>query len=113
MGSLLTYGLLLVAIAAEVIATTALARSDGLTRLVPSLITIVFYCFAFWCLAIVLRTVPTGIAYAVWSGFGSVLITLIAWVYYGQKLDVPAMLGLSLIIAGVLVINLFSKTAAH
>nr|WP_250152358.1 SMR family transporter [Ancylobacter radicis] len=105
--------MLLIAIAAEVVGTTALARSDGLTRLVPSLITVVSYVFAFWCLSIVLRTVPTGIAYAVWSGFGIVLITAVAWIHYGQKLDLPAVIGLGMIIAGVLVINLFSKTVAH
>ncbi len=113
MASFATYALLLVAITAEVIATTALSRSDGLTRLVPSLITLVGYGIAFWCLAIVLRTIPTGIAYAVWSGFGIVLITAVAWLFYGQKLDTPAIIGLGLIIAGVLIVNLFSKSVAH
>ena len=113
MNLLATYGLLLIAIAAEVVGTTALSRSDGLTRLVPSLITVVGYVFAFWCLSIVLRTVPTGIAYAVWSGFGIVLITLVSWVFYGQKLDMPALVGLAMIVAGVLVVNLFSKSVTH
>lgn len=108
-----TYALLLVAITAEVVATTALARSDGLTRLVPNLITVVGYVLAIWCLGIVLRTMPTGIAYAIWSGFGIVLITAVAWIYYGQRLDAPAVIGLGLIIAGVLVVNLFSKSITH
>ncbi|MFT0862471.1 SMR family transporter [Ancylobacter sp. G4_0304] len=113
MNGVLIYLLLGIAVAAEVIATTALARSDGMTRLVPSLITVVFYSFAFWSLSIVLRTVPTAIVYAVWCGFGIVLITLVSWVVYGQKLDTPAMVGLSMIIAGVVVVNLFSNSVTH
>ncbi|MCS0502085.1 SMR family transporter [Ancylobacter mangrovi] len=109
----LVYLLLLVAIAAEVVATTALARSDGFARLVPTLVALVGYGIAFWCLSIVLRTMPTGIVYAIWSGFGIVLIALVAWLFQGQKLDVPAMVGLGLIIAGVLVVNLFSKSVTH
>lgn len=113
MPSLATYALLLTAIAAEVIATTALARSDGFTRVGPSLVMVVGYCFAIWCLGLVLRTMPTGIAYAIWSGFGIVLITAVAWIYYGQKLDTPAVIGLGLIIAGVVVVNLFSNSVTH
>nr|WP_281379740.1 SMR family transporter [Ancylobacter tetraedralis] len=108
-----TYIVLLIAIAAEVVGTTAMSRSDGLTKLGPSLITLVGYAIAFWCLSIVLRTMPTGIAYAVWAGLGIVLITAVSWIFYGQKLDAPALIGLGLIVAGVLVINLFSNSVVH
>lgn len=108
-----TYLFLLAAILAEIIATTALARSASFTRAVPSLITVVGYAVAFWCLSFPLRVMPTGVVYAIWSGLGIVLITAIAWVWYGQKLDLPAVLGLALILAGVLVVNLFSRTAVH
>lgn len=107
------YLLLGIAIAAEVVATTALARSDGLTRLWPSLVVAVGYGVAFWLLAIVLRVMPTGVVYAVWSGLGIVLITAVAWVWYGQKLDVAAIIGLGLILLGVLVVQLFSAAAPH
>jgi small multidrug resistance pump len=112
-GPLGTYLVLIAAIAAEVVGTTALARSDGLTRLTPSIIAIAMYILAIWCLSLVLRAMPTGIAYAIWSGLGIVLITTVAWVGYGQKLDTPAVIGLSLIIAGVLVVNLFSNSVTH
>lgn len=104
---------LLAAIVAEVVATTALARSDGFTRMAPSIVTVVGYAIAFWCLSITLRTMPTGVAYAVWSGVGIVLITAVAWVLYRQALDGAALAGLGLIVAGVLVINLFSQTVRH
>jgi small multidrug resistance pump len=109
----LIYVLLGVAIAAEVVATTALARSDGLTRLVPSLLAFGFYAIAFWFLAYALRAMPTGIVYAIWSGLGIVLIAAVSWVWYGQRLDLPALVGLGLIILGVLVVNLFSDSMPH
>ncbi|EPN4224971.1 SMR family transporter, partial [Cronobacter sakazakii] len=68
---------------------------------------------AFWCLSVTMRTIPTGIIYAIWSGVGVVLIGVVGWIFLGQKLDLPAMLGMGLIIAGVLVINLFSHAVAH
>ncbi|MBP9182126.1 MAG: QacE family quaternary ammonium compound efflux SMR transporter [Fuscovulum sp.] len=108
-----TYLFLLAAILAEIIATTALARSASFTRLGPSLITVAGYAVAFWCLSFPLRVMPTGVVYAIWSGLGIVLITAVAWVWYGQKLDLPAVLGLALILAGVLVVNLFSRTGVH
>ncbi len=108
-----TYFTLGVAIVAEVIATTALARTDAFTRLGPSLVTVAGYAIAFWFLSLSLRVMPTGVVYAIWSGAGIVLISLVAWLWQGQKLDLPAIFGLGLIIAGVLVVNLFSRAAPH
>jgi small multidrug resistance pump len=107
------YLLLAAAVAAEVVATSALARSAGMTRLGPSLIVLVGYGAAFYLLSLVLQTMPTGLVYGLWSGLGIVLITLVAWVWQRQPLDLPAVLGLSLIAAGVVVIQMFSKSAAH
>ena len=109
----LIYVLLGAAIAAEVVATTALARSDGLTRLVPSLLALAFYAVAFWLLSYALRAMPTGIVYAIWSGLGIVLIAAVSWIWYGQRLDLPALAGLGLIILGVFVVNVFSKSIPH
>ena len=107
------YLLLGLAIVAEVLATTALARSDGFTRLLPSLGAVVGYALAFWLLAFPLRVMPTGVVYAIWSGLGIVLIAAVAWAWFGQRLDLAAILGLGLIILGVLVVQLFSKTVPH
>jgi len=101
------------AIVAEVIATTALKASDSFSRLVPSLVTAAGYSFAFWCLSHSMKTVPVGVGYAIWSGVGIVLITAIAWVAFKQRLDLPALAGMGLIVAGVLVINLFSRSSGH
>ncbi len=108
-----TYLYLSIAIVAEVIATSSLKSSEGFTRLGPSLLCIAGYGLAIFLLSLTLRTLPTGIAYAIWSGVGIVLVSAIGWVYYGQKLDTPAIIGLSLIIAGVIVVNVFSKSIAH
>ncbi len=105
--------LLAIAILAEVVGTSALKASEGFSRLWPSLVVVLGYAVAFYCLSLVLRSIPVGVAYAIWSGLGIVLITLVAWVVYGQTIDLPAMLGMGLIIAGVLVLNLFSKSATH
>ena len=110
---MIAYGFLAVAIIAEVIATTALRAADGFTQLWPSLISIVGYVVAFYFLSLTLRSMPVGIAYAIWSGVGIVLISLAGWLIYKQLLDLPALIGMALIMAGVIVINLFSKTAAH
>jgi small multidrug resistance pump len=107
------YLLLAAAIVAEVIATTALSRSENLTRLIPSLIVVIGYAAAFWLLSFSLRVMPTGIVYAIWSGMGIVLITAIGWIWYQQKMDLPALAGMGLIMAGVIVINVFSKTISH
>jgi small multidrug resistance pump len=104
---------LLAAIACEVAATTALARSDGFTRLWPSLIAVAGYALAFWLLSFPLRTMPTGIVYAIWSGMGIVLITAVSWVWYRQSLDAPALIGISLILLGVMIVNLFSSAVTH
>ena len=109
----LTYVYLGVAIVAEVIATSALKASDGFTLLWPSVMTVLGYAVAFYFLALTLRVIPTGIAYAIWSGAGIVLISAIGWVWFRQALDLPAMIGMGLIVAGVLVVNLFSKSVGH
>jgi len=105
--------LLAIAIVAEVVGTSALKASEGFTRLGPSVVVVLGYAVAFYCLSLVLRSIPVGVAYAIWSGLGIVLITLVAWVIYDQTIDLAAVLGMGLIIAGVLVLNLFSKAAAH
>lgn len=105
--------LLAAAILCEVVATSALKASDGFTRLWPSLVTVVGYGLAFWFMALTLRTLPVGIVYAVWSGVGIVLITAIGWIVYGERLDPAALLGMALIVAGVLVLNVFSATVRH
>jgi small multidrug resistance pump len=102
-----------VAIVSEVIATSALKASEGFSRLWPSLIVTAGYMTAFYFLSLTLRTLPVGVAYAIWSGAGVALIALIAWVFYGQALDLPAIIGLSLIVAGVIVLNFFSKVVSH
>jgi small multidrug resistance pump len=107
------YLLLVSAVVFEVIGTSALKASDGFTRLGPSLLTACAYALAFYLLSLTLRAMPVGIAYALWSALGVVLITLIGWIYYRQVLDGPAILGLAMIVAGVVVINLFSKTVTH
>lgn len=108
-----SYGLLAAAIVAEVIGTTALKSSEGFTRLWPSLVTAASYCVAFWLLSLTLRTIPTGVAYALWSGIGVVLIAIAGRLVHNQRLDAPAILGIGLILAGVVVMNGFSRTLAH
>jgi small multidrug resistance pump len=102
-----------IAIVAEVIATSALKAADGFTRLGPSLVVIVGYGIAFYFLSLALRGIPVGVAYAVWSGVGIVLITVIGWLAFGQTLDGAAVLGIALIMAGVVVLNVFSKSPVH
>ena len=107
------YLVLMAAIALEVVATTALARSASFTRVLPTAIAILGYAGAFYCLSFPLKVLPTGVVYAIWSGLGIVLIALVAWVWYRQALDFAAVLGMGLILAGVMVINLFSSTVSH
>jgi multidrug transporter EmrE-like cation transporter len=103
-----------VAILGEVVATSALKSSVGFTKFVPSIIVVVGYALAFYFLSLALKSIPLGIAYAVWSGLGIVLVAGIAWFFfYGQKLDVWAFVGMGLIVSGVAVLNLLSKTSAH
>ena len=104
---------LALAIVAEVAATSALKAAEGFSRPLPSLVTVAGYATAFVFLSLTLRTIPVGIAYAVWSGAGIVLVSGAAWVLYRQSLDAPALIGMGLILAGVLVINLFSRSGAH
>jgi len=102
---------LTVAIVAEVTATSALKASAGFTRLVPSMIVVAGYVAAFYFLALSLRTIPVGVAYAIWAGLGIVLVAAIGWVVYGQKLDAWGFVGMSLIVGGVLVLKLLSEAS--
>ncbi|MBC3911246.1 DMT family transporter [Undibacterium umbellatum] len=104
---------LAIAIVSETIATSALKSSEGFTRLGPSVLVVVGYALAFYFLSLTLKVIPVGIAYAVWSGVGIVLITAVGWFMFGQKLDTPALLGMALIIAGVIVMNVFSGSGQH
>lgn len=104
---------LAIAIVAEVIATSALKASEGFTRAVPSTITVAGYGVAFYMLSLTLRAIPMGVVYAIWSGAGIVLITLVGYFMFRQKLDLPALIGIGLIVAGVLVMQLFSKSTSH
>lgn len=108
-----THLMLAIAVVFEVIATSALKEADGFTRLWPSVVTVVFYGLAFYCLSQPLRTMPVGVVYAIWSGAGIVFITAIGWAWFRQTLDMPALVGIALILAGVVVINLFSRTVGH
>ncbi|NOD63368.1 MULTISPECIES: multidrug efflux SMR transporter [unclassified Ruegeria] len=107
------YLFLLLAVMAETIGTTALQASQQFTRFWPSVLVILGYGVAFYFLALTLKTMPVGIVYAIWSGLGIFLIAIIGFMVFGQKLDWPAVLGLSMILAGILIIHLFSKTAGH
>lgn len=102
-----------IAIVAETIATSALKSSEGFTKLAPSAIVLAGYGVAFYFLSLTLRAIPVGIAYAVWSGVGIVLITAVGWAFFGQKMDAPALIGMALIIAGVVIMNVFSSAGAH
>ncbi len=105
--------LLGIAIVAETIATSSLKASEGFTRLWPSVLVVLGYGLAFYFLSLTLRVIPVGVAYAVWSGVGIVLVTLIGWFLFGQKLDIPALIGIAFIMAGVIIMNVFSRAAAH
>ncbi len=107
------YLYLAAAIVAEVVATSALKSSEGFTRLGPSAVVVIGYGIAFWCLSMVLRTVPIGVAYAIWSGVGIALIALIGWIVFKQSLDLAALAGIGLIVTGVVVLQVFSQSSAH
>ena len=102
-----------IAIISEVIATSALKATEGFTRLVPSLLVVIGYAAAFYLLSLTLRTISVGVAYAVWSGAGTALICIVGIFLYKQTLDAPAVIGISLIVAGVLILNLFSRSVSH
>lgn len=108
-----TYLILLLAVAAETIGTSALQASQQFSRFLPSVVVVMAYGVSFWLLSLTLKTLPVGVVYALWSGLGIVLIAIIGYLVFGQKLDWPAVLGIAMILAGILVINLFSKTAGH
>lgn len=107
------YLYLFAAIVLEVVGTSALKVSDGFGRPVPAMVALAAYGVAFFFLSLTLRTVPTGVAYAIWSGVGIVLVTAVAWLFQGQRLDGAALAGMALIVAGVMVMNLFSRSAGH
>jgi small multidrug resistance pump len=104
---------LAIAISGEVLATSALKASEGLTKPAPAALVVAGYAIAFYFLSLTLNSIPMGVAYAVWSGAGIVLISIIGWSLYGQSLDLPAAIGIALIVAGVAVINLLSKATVH
>ncbi|ANA39615.1 MULTISPECIES: DMT family transporter [Geobacter] len=104
---------LLVAIISEVAGTSALKSAEGFTRLWPSCVVVAGYASAFYFLSLTLKSIPVGIAYAIWSGLGTALVAVVAWAFMGQRLDLPAVFGILLIIAGVLVLNLCSTSATH
>jgi small multidrug resistance pump len=109
----MSYLYLGIAIIAEVVATSALKSSQGFTKPLASIVVVVGYCIAFYCLSIVLKTIPIGVAYAIWAGLGIVLITIVGYFFYQQKLDTAAVVGMSLIVVGVVVINVFSTSLTH
>ena len=109
----MTYLYLAIAIIAEVAATSALKASEEFTNLIPSIIVVVGYVVAFYFMTLVLRVMPVGITYAVWSGLGIVLVAIASIFLYKQTPDIPAIIGMSLIVLGVVVINVFSKTVSH
>jgi small multidrug resistance pump len=102
-----------IAIVSEVAATSALKACEGFSRLWPSVIVLVGYGTALFFLSLTLKTIPVGVVYAIWSGVGIALIALVAWVFFGQALDAPAIVGLLLIVAGVVVLNVFSTSVPH
>ncbi|NRB01520.1 MAG: QacE family quaternary ammonium compound efflux SMR transporter [Rhodobacteraceae bacterium] len=105
------YVFLAAAIISEVIGTSALAASDQFSKLIPSVIVVIAYGLAFYFLGLTLKFMPVGIVYAIWAGLGIALIALVGWVLFGQTLDLAAIAGITLIVAGVVVINLFSSSA--
>lgn len=107
------YLYLTIAIVAEVIATSALKSAEGFSKLGPSLLVIIGYGVAFYFLSLTLKTIPVGISYAIWSGLGITLVSIIGYFFYKQSLDLPAIIGLLMILGGVVVINVFSKTVSH
>ncbi len=111
--TVMPWAYLILAITSEVIATSALKATDGFTRWQPSLLVLAGYSSATYFLSLTLKVIPIGVAYALWSGIGVTLITLVGWVIYNQKLDTPAMLGIGFIVTGVIILNVFSKSIIH
>ena len=104
---------LFAAIICEVAGTMALQASQQFTKLVPSAIVVIGYMASFYSLALALKTIPVGVAYAIWAGLGVSLIAILGWIIFGQKLDTPALIGIAMIVGGVVVLQLFSNTASH
>lgn len=102
-----------IAIIAEVIGTSALKSAEGFTKMIPSAFVVIGYGISFYFLSLTLKTIPVGIAYAIWSGAGITLISIIGYFFYKQTPDLPAIIGILLIMAGVIVINLFSKSVTQ
>ena len=109
----MSYLYLGIAIIAEVVATSALKSSQGFTKPLANIVVVVGYCIAFYCLSIVLKTIPIGIAYGIWAGLGIVLIIIVGYFFYQQKLDAAAVIGMTLIVSGVVIINFFSTSLTH
>ena len=109
----MAYILLALAIVSEVTGSTFLVKSEGFTQLVPSILVVVFYVISFYLLSQVIETIPLGVAYAIWGGVGIVLTALIGFLIFRQSLDLAALIGIALIIGGVIVMNIFSKTVGH
>lgn len=104
---------LLAAIISEVTATSSLKASAGFTKFMPSVVVVVGYALSFYFLSLVLKAIPIGIAYAVWAGLGIVLLAVVGWMVFDQALDAPALLGMALILAGIIIMNIFSNTVSH
>ena len=104
---------LLIAIVSETVATSVLKSSEGFSRLWPSVLVVAGYSAAFYFLSLTLRAIPVGVAYAIWSGVGVVLIAIAGWLIHGQRLDAPALIGMAMIVSGVIVMNVFSSASAH
>ena len=109
----MAYVYLVLAVMAETVGTSALQASKQFTRPLPSVLVVVGYACASWFLSLVLRSIPVGVAYAIWSGLGILFIALIGWLVFRQPLDLPAMIGMAMILAGIIVIQVFSGTASH
>jgi small multidrug resistance pump len=104
---------LAIAIISEITATSSLKASAGFTRVIPSIVVVIGYALSFYFLSLTLKTIPIGVAYAIWAGLGIVLLAIVGWVFYDQQLDTAALVGMSFILAGVVIMNLFSKTVSH
>jgi small multidrug resistance pump len=104
---------LAIAIISEITATSSLKASAGFTRVIPSIVVVIGYALSFYFLSLTLKVIPIGIAYAIWAGLGIVLLAIVGWVFYDQQLDTAALVGMSFIVTGVVIMNLFSKTVSH
>ena len=109
----MAYFYLVLAVMAETVGTSALQASQQFTKPLPSVLVVIGYALAFWFLSLVLRTIPVGVAYAIWSGLGILFIALIGWLVFRQPLDLPAVIGMAMILGGIVVIQVFSGTAPH